>query len=88
MRSLEIEVESLNSRYCHNTKNHLVIRNYFGNVQVALTGKNSTEGLKDRYFGITNGFSDPVIALKNLQQCDKYGWLLAVIMRYEKRTKK
>lgn len=85
MRELEKLVEELNSMYCSKTKNHLVIRNYAGHVQVCLTGKTCEIGLKTTYFGITNGFQVPIYALRNLQECEKYGWLRSVIKRYERK---
>lgn len=85
MNELELLVEKLNNKYCLVTKNHLVIRNYLGNVQVVLTGKNKNIGLKERYFGITNGFGQDIYTLRNLQECEEVGWLRSVISRYERR---
>ena len=85
MRALEKEVNILNAKYCTRSKNHLVIRKFYSGCQVCLTGKSSDEGLGTRYFGITNGFSDPYITLLNLRDCEKYGWIKSVIKRYEKR---
>ena len=86
MKELEKEVEYLNSTICKDTKNHLVIRNLYGNVQVSLTGKTAEKGLKTKMFGITNGFSEPIIALRNLKACVKTGWLFSVVCRYERRS--
>ena len=84
MIKLEEKVKELNSIYCKKTKNKLVIRKQFDLVQVALTGKKNDKGLKSRYFGITNGYNFPIYTLKNLEECEKYGWLMNVISYCEK----
>ena len=86
LKKLLEEVKYLNSLYCLKTKNRLVIRKYYDHYQVCLTGKTKDTGLKNRYFGITNGFSNPVLTLGNLKECYETGWLKAVIKRYENRT--
>ena len=86
IRALEEYVKELNSIYCTKTKNYLVIRSLYGNTQVSLTGKTPDAGLKLKYFGITNGFADPIKTLKNLIECEKYGWLRNVINRCERRN--
>lgn len=85
MNELEKLVEELNNKYCLVTKNHLVVRNYLGNTQVSLTGKDKKTGLGERFFGITNGFGELVYTLRNLQKCEETGWLRAVIQRCERR---
>ena len=85
LKDLEKYVDELNSIYCYKSKNHLVIREMGCHYQVCLTGKNAKEGLKTRYFGITNGFAEPIVTLRCLKECEKYGWLRSVINRYDRR---
>lgn len=83
MNALEKYVEELNGILCKDTKNHIVVLEKYGLYQVALTGKNGKIGFKDKTFGVTNGFNERIITLRNLEECVKYNWLQSVILKYE-----
>ncbi len=90
---LQKEVDSLNRKYCKNTKNELQIHETENGFQVILSGKkdkrSKTKLLKgslgSKAVFVTYGHHPSQTTIQYLKEQDKRGSVLGIIKSYERR---
>lgn len=90
-----MEVNRLNSKYCKNTKNHLVISRAYGGYAVELTGKRNKrthrllKGAMSGSAGIGNQYYDTATnTLSSLYMADRRGWVKSSVKTHEPKRKR
>ena len=84
------EVKRLNSKYCKNTKNKLVVDRAYGGYQVGLTGKryknnsHKWRGIGSGMASVTTSHQSATRTLNDLYASDSKGYLKSKIKHYEK----